>query len=435
MATIKFLPIGRTDNVNIYLRFSISRKEVYKRKSGFTINPKDWSTTTHLPKQTEEKLKNLKNDLEKLRIHIEGKYNEAIAKKVNVNSEWLQYQIDLYHDKVKKPDEELKREQLVYYTEYFIKELPKQVQKDGTRGVSPRTIQKYEALKGKLSAFEKQSKKIKIKDVGKVFKDEFIEYLEDKESLSENTIGKYITNLKTICLHAKDSGIETHPELSKVIGFREETEIIYLTLEEIEKIKNKKIENEAQNNAKDWLIIGCFIGQRGGDLLKLTKDNLTVKRGIELIELTQEKTKQKVAIPIHHEVKEILDRRNGNFPKPISQQKFNKHIKEVAKEAGLKYKIEGRLLDTDTKRKVKGTYEKWKLVSSHICRRSFASNFYGKQPTSLLIKITGHSTEKQFLQYIGKTDIDFAEQLAEFWVQEQLKSKKEPVLTPIKEAK
>jgi len=36
-----------------------------------------------------------------------------------------------------------------------------------------------------------------------------------------------------------------------------------------------------------------------------------------------------------------------------------------------------------------GIYEKWKLVTSHIGRRSFATNFYGNLPTSYLVYITG----------------------------------------------
>jgi hypothetical protein len=48
--------------------------------------------------------------------------------------------------------------------------------------------------------------------------------------------------------------------------------------------------------------------------------------------------------------------------------------------------------------------KKWETLSSHIGRRSFASNFYGKIPTSLLISATGHSNEEMFLKYINPVD-------------------------------
>ena len=56
---------------------------------------------------------------------------------------------------------------------------------------------------------------------------------------------------------------------------------------------------------------------------------------------------------------------------------------------------------------------KYKFISSHICRRSFASNYYDILPLSLLMKITAHSSEKMFRKYIGKTESDSATQMIE----------------------
>jgi hypothetical protein len=50
----------------------------------------------------------------------------------------------------------------------------------------------------------------------------------------------------------------------------------------------------------------------------------------------------------------------------------------------------------------------------HVCRRSFATNFYGKIPTSVLMNITGHGTES-ILNYIGKTTYDNAYQMLEYF--------------------
>lgn len=86
-------------------------------------------------------------------------------------------------------------------------------------------------------------------------------------------------------------------------------------------------------------------------------------------------------------------------------------------------------------RKEFGRFPKHELISSHVCRKSFASNFYGDIPTALLISITAHATEQQFLEYIGKTSNDYAIQLAEYWSKESLKAKKEPQMTVLKEAK
>jgi len=49
-------------------------------------------------------------------------------------------------------------------------------------------------------------------------------------------------------------------------------------------------------------------------------------------------------------------------------------------------------------------------------------------PTSLIMRITGHQTEKMLLQYIGKSDLDYAQQIADFYELQKLKAKRETTL-------
>jgi integrase len=41
-------------------------------------------------------------------------------------------------------------------------------------------------------------------------------------------------------------------------------------------------------------------------------------------------------------------------------------------------------------------------MASHDLRRSFATNFFGKIPTPVLMEMTGHSREATFMSYIGR---------------------------------
>jgi integrase len=129
---------------------------------------------------------------------------------------------------------------------------------------------------------------------------------------------------------------------------------------------------------------------------------------------------------LHNQVKEILKKRNGEFPRRIADQRFNDFIKKVCKEVGIKNIVEGskmteiRVIDENEKEKIIhrkkfGKYPKYELVSSHVCRRSFATNLYGKIDTLTIMKITGHKTEKQFLEYIKITPKEYAEKLKDFW--------------------
>ena len=58
----------------------------------------------------------------------------------------------------------------------------------------------------------------------------------------------------------------------------------------------------------------------------------------------------------------------------------------------------------------------------------FATNHYGKLPTPVLMSATGHTTEKMFLAYIGKSSIDNAEILRSYWNKLELIQDKKTVL-------
>lgn len=257
--------------------------------------------------------------------------------------------------------------------------------------------------------------------------------------------------METVCRDAEIDGIETSIQLNKVKGGKPKKEnIVYLSTQQLEKIEKTHIVNPALQNARKWLLFGCHIGQRGGDLLKINKSNFVKRQGLEVIELKQQKTGKNITIPILEKTEEIL--KNG-LPHPISIQKLNTYFKEVCKLAGIEQltkgsKIlmvdkngketpkddKGKLIEKGVKRTVTGIYPKHELITSHVCRRSFATNLYGTLPTALIMQITAHSIEKMFLQYIGKNSLDYAQQIADFYELQKRRTKKEPQLNVIKNA-
>ncbi|MEN8775817.1 MAG: hypothetical protein ABF263_08440 [Polaribacter sp.] len=89
------------------------------------------------------------------------------------------------------------------------------------------------------------------------------------------------------------------------------------------------------------------------------------------------------------------------FPKKVSQVAFNKEIKTLCKLAGINEWVSGFKNNPKTRRKEIVKAPKYEFVTSHIMRRSFASNYYGKIETPLLMNITGHTKESTFLTYTG----------------------------------
>ena len=141
---------------------------------------------------------------------------------------------------------------------------------------------------------------------------------------------------------------------------------------------------------------------------------------------------------MHEKIKAILE---TGLPYKISVHKFNTYIKEICKLAGINEMIHGgKIIVTEKgkgrtqKRKIDGIYPKHELLSSHVCRRSFASNLYGVLSTALIMSITQHSQEKMLLNYIGKDSSDYAQQIADFYTLQAQKEKKESNLTVVKDA-
>ena len=299
----------------------------------------------------------------------------------------------------------------------------------------------YQTIINKILAFEKYKKKrLLIQDVNLKFHKDFIYFLHNVQKLNYNTTGKYLTFIKTICIDAEKYGLKINAEVKgdQFRATKEKVSFITLSETEINKIYNKSFKDKPYlENAKNWLIIGVWTGARVSDLLNFTEKN--IKNGF--IEYTAIKTNQKIILPLHQQVREIIENNNGEFPRKISSQKFNDYIKKVCELVGINEDIEGSKtinINTSTNskkklfRKVKGTYKKFELVSTHICRRSFATNHYGKLPTPVIMAVTGHTTEKMFLSYCGKTEKDNAETLNNFWKHQELKKEQKPKLEIIK---
>lgn len=433
MATIKFLLQSNSDNAPIYLRLSVNRNTVIKRKTGLFINPKNWSSEKALPKQTTNTNKNLSTELLDLSNDIIKKLNDANSRGIAINGNWLQDAIDLHFNRI---TENKQSDLLTDAIQDIIDnaEVRKNAKKE--LGLSKSRINAYNSLKNKIVEYQ-GNKQFKVKEVNVRFAKDFLKYLLKTKGYQKSTALKLIADLKTVCYDADINGIEVNAQLKKIESTKPSNDnIIFLNPSELEKIENKHLVSDALQNARKWLLLGCNIGQRVSDLLKIDESNFITLNGLEVIQITQQKTGKKVTIPVLETTKEILE---TGLPYKISSQKFNKHIKEVCKLADIDEMVKGKKLKVlekgkgnKLKRKIEGVYPKHELVGSHVCRRSFATNLYGILPTALIMQITAHSTEKMLLNYIGKDSLDYAQQIADFYTLQAQKEKKESNLQVVK---
>lgn len=416
MATINFLYRSTKEKSNLHLRLLYRFNDidfVFGANIKYQVS-KDYWCKQHKKSTKDAELKTkqieVNNELNKIENHILSAFKSIIPDVVDKT--WLQLQIDNYYNPLKE-DKSIPKN-LVSYIDYYI-----EYRKNELKHTSK---QKFYVIKNKLERFQTFRKRaILIKDVNDSFKNEFVDYCVN-QNYSQNTMQRELVFIKTFCKHARYLGIETHPQLDSLRLDREKSEKIYLTFDELAKIENidKSKLTDSLENSRDWLIISCFCGQRVSDFMRFTSDMIKVEKEKRYIEFTQKKTGKLMSIPLHPKVLTILEKNNGNFPYPISDQKYNDYIKVICEIAEITQMIKGsKLLETKPKskvyRKVKGYYRKSSLVSSHIGRRSLASNFYGIIPTSLLINMTGHASESMFLTYIGKSSKDLARETFQYF--------------------
>ena len=410
MASIYLLLQSKKSPAVIYIRLRDGRTLDIKAKTNYHIDPINWDEVEQRP--TKKALKdihiaNLDTDLATLKTDLLKEYNNSKGKKV-VDADWLRNFINPPQEQEKHPDK------LVDYIDTFI-EFKK-------ADVKSSTVTKCNVIKHLLMRYEKETKTtLYIRDIDAKFKMDFEKYC-IKVGYAPNTTARNIRFIKTFCRHAKANGVETHYQLDSIKAKYHKVENIYLDEKEIaaiEKIESKKL-TEGLENARDWLLISCYCGQRVSDFLRFDKSMIRYEKNKAgelkpLIEFTQVKTEKIMTIPLHKKIIEIMKKYDGNFPRKISDQKYNEHIKKVCEAAEINQPTHGTLFDHKIREKVTKDYPKHLMVSSHIGRRSFASNNYGKIPTSFLMYITGHTTEAMFLTYIGKSNKDIAMELTNYF--------------------
>ncbi len=427
---VKFSIIkGKSEICSIYVRFWDSNRIDQRTRTGLSVNFKDWSDSKEQVKNiaTTENKDFINSKLRSLKNFLFDQYNFDYNSQEHINSLWLKDKVKKFFGRVDK--NELYKAYFVDWIKKFIDECPTRLYHG--EPVKKRTIQHYTTTKYKLENYEKHFKtKLRFQDIGFEFYRNFLFYCQTIEKINNNTIGGYITNVKKWCKMIEIEGYPINPQYksSEFTSISNKTKDIYLTEEEINSVFNHNFSNsERLENARDNFIFGLRTGLRISDFLSLQHFNFVGDN----IEIETKKTGYKVLIPIHPQIKAILSKNNGNLPRPISDAKFNEYVKEVCKEVGFIEMVEGAkminkkdekdffpvadLISKNKSRKEFGIYPKYELITSHTCRRSFASNLYGKLPNMTIMAITGHKTETQFLKYIKITPKENAEKLRELW--------------------
>jgi len=412
--SLKFYLRKKSGNAKVNFRYRNGRQDIVL-STPFYINAESWdsvnecynqslrkkSPRNEIDKETNKAIDTFNNKLSQFRVELD---HFIISQNYVVTSESLQKFLDLkYTIKKKVTKENTIPNQFYDFVGYYIEQKSRYSigkQKPITEG----TIKKYNVIRNKVRKINQQ---LKLADINDKFRDIFTQW-NIKNKYSITTIVKELKIIKGFVKFAEIKKLKINREVESWTFHIPQKDYKYPTLDfsDLKKISQQHFDQDYLDNARDWLLIGCFTGQRVSDLLNLKKSMIVQD---DYISFKQKKTGQELTIYLLTLVKDILKKRDGEFPRKICDQRFNEYIKTVCEKSGIDKNIKGgKMID---KRKVDGIYPKWELVTSHICRRTFVTLFRHILGDEGVIINTGHKTSLMLDLYDQNNSLEKAMKL------------------------
>lgn len=403
MAKAKFIlkePNSKSETlVYLFYNYQYSR---FKYSTGEQINPKFWNPTSQRAKETKQfpEYPEFNTRLDKIENAIKNVFRRLLNDGIQPNNTKLKQEIENeLSDHRLKP----KKKSFLAFVESYIKESALN-KREGTIKVYNTTF-KY------LKEYSSKYKAIDFENITLEFYNHYTAFLAQEHLLSANTVGKHIKTIKSFMNEATERGINENLEFrkKKFKTIREEADTVYLSIKELQQFEKLKLTATPRlDKVRDLFLIGCYTGLRFSDFTQIQPEN--INNDNTMLFIRTQKTSERVAIPLHKTVRTILKKYNNKLPKAYTNQVTNVYLKEVASLAKIKELIETTI--TRGGKVEKSVLPKFKLISTHTARRSFATNLYiADIPAISIMKITGHKTERSFMQYIRITQEQNADKL------------------------
>jgi integrase len=265
----------------------------------------------------------------------------------------------------------------------------------------------YQTLINHLNLFsEKFEARIYTNSVNEEFLEDFIKHLGDL-GLKRGYIKTLVSLTKSMARRAGNYGYAIDPSYDNVEVDNDDSFSVYLSMNEITRIYYFQGLTKKQERIRDFFVLGCLTAFRFSDYSTLTENNF---QGEFIVKVTK-KTGKKVTVPIHDYVKEIFEKYEGKIELGVTVQHFNRYIKMICQKVGINDKVhytERRYNEVLYKAE-----PKWKLISSHTARRSFATNMLRSGHSfDDIMTFTGHATQRSLMRYLRITDEEKAKKIS-----------------------
>ncbi len=422
MATIKFeLSVKKTDRPEFQVlltRGTAAQRIRLRCRTGLYGFSDYWSgdeQTHKIPKNINPLLRpevvEVNKKLATLKVEIETA--EANATETAINRAWLAAIIDdVLHPTKKEESQEDAPKTLIRAFEDFIAAAPTTIRHKG-KPICAARLNHYKQTLHILQGMGADG--VTIERADKSFYDSFVRWMY-ANGYKQNTIATRVKCIKSVINSlpmAERVGCE-FVEPKKCAAVMEDIDNIALNEGELQALADLDLEAQpCLDRVRDQFLLLAWTGCRYSDLGKLSRRYIVNEDGDSFFSLEQQKTGAKVVIPILPPIVPILEKYNYQPPKPISNQRFNDYIKEVAQMASLDDEVTTihtqQIKGDFTPGRVETRRPKWQVITAHTARRSFATNMYKRGfPTLAIMAITGHKTEKSFLTYIKVSEAENA---------------------------
>ena len=386
----------------LYIR-GIGTNKTLKFNSGEKIIPLHWDKTKQIAKKSYIGHPELNSHLSKIRENIKTEYRLMTISSDPFSVDKVKEKISLLFAKEKPIDSK----------KIFWDSFDKFIETRKTEN-RYRTIQKYQTLKQHLIDFEK-SKKIKLAfdTMNLNFHEKFTAFLMHDLNHTNNTIGKYISTLKTFLKWTTYQGYNENITFTRFKVYNEKSDIIVLTEDELMNVYNLDLsKNRHLDKVRDVFCFQTFTGQRFSDIESMKRED--IKNDTWFIHTY--KTKDIISVPLTPSAKNILAKyRKLSTPLPlISHQQTNNLIKEVCRLAGIDEPV--TLVRYRGAERVERHKPKYNLVTTHTARRTFVTLSLEKgMKADTIMEITGHKSYKTFKKYIKITSKVMHQEMNKYW--------------------
>lgn len=238
----------------------------------------------------------------------------------------------------------------------------------------------------------------------------FVSMLQER-GLKASTINTQTCQLKTILRWGQRYNVKLSPSYDIVKAPRPRSIHIALSADDVSRIYHFDVDlfyrdrrpqfRDRMKRVRDQFVLGCNLGQRFSDMCRI--DATCFDRN--MFRIVQKKTGNQAVLNIDElaidakTTYEILQRYNYEAPYKAKINTFDASLKELMRDIGftevikVEEKIKGEMVSC--------TKQKWELIASHTCRRTFASNAAKREISLVTIKrATGHSNLETLDNYI-----------------------------------